>query len=86
MKHSRWLARKLGGLGITFFIVFGLFGAAIATGIIVSSFLLKEKSTFKTGLTLLIIFSAIGLVTIQGLYGLGPLISLLGALSTKIKR
>ena len=66
-------------------LVFGISGLVIGAAIITSSILLSKKEHFKLGSILLMVFSILGLITLQGLI-IGPVISLFGAILTHIKK
>lgn len=65
-------------------IVFGIWGLAVGIVLILSSVFLKNEEKHNLGSILLIVFSALGLITLQGLV-VGPAIALIGGILSRIK-
>jgi hypothetical protein len=71
------------GAALTFFIfgigaVIGVWGMIVGIILIFTSFLMKSKKS-KTGSILCLIFSILGIVSIQG-FVIGPLLALIGSI------
>ena len=75
---------KLGNRG-AMEIVFGIWGLVVGIVITVASILLRVENKFRLGSILLIVFSALGLITLQGLI-IGPIIGLIAGILTQVRK